>query len=745
MSNSLALNLTDQQKNELKEYKNSPNIKKTVLKRIDAILLLAEDKTAQEVVKIVNARPNSVGEWRKAYLDKGISGILNTSGHSMSNILTPTDEVVTVPTSVNSIESDSTDTPIINGKTSTLALDGVLASLLSNLGSRTNELIYSSVASILATIAVFLGNLGDSSQSAICSHIAEALSNISNILTKISENKTYQNAEILEEVSKAIRNTDTEYEKDKQSKGEISKTESPDTVKIEITLSGLGVQETTLIELQTNDVDFTSKLQFGEHFSSAYQKIHESMVSAGKRAINFWSNQAALNYVNGDASKLIIRDGISFGGRYKITIPYELNKEYVNTELIWDPRVKALYLQAISNESYRKGTEHTNACLQLSDEDKVKYRTIHHMCEREGEKIDEYIDENILPTLEKNGFDINNGDVTDENKIPDEVKNPELDKDNFNKINEDVIYAAENYNEDKDEKNEQIQPEVYVNECIFPPQNTAYVSADHVVVKAQKTERKKYVYTKTTDKGKKRKVKIVKKKKTINSAVVSISTAEGSLRIVADTMQRALMIALATMLEKHLLDNKALVFFTDGEAAINDVIKRMFGFRQYCIKLDYYHLKKKCYEYFSMALIGGKKNRTRNEEIRKKFYSIIYAGNYQAALDYLDTIDKAFIKDMNYIDKIKDYLNRKKEYLYSYALYKMLGLKNSSNDVENYNNQLVADRCKNNGRSWLERGINGMRNIKCMESNNEQDWYTKGELYFEPTPPSDISFVINVF
>ena len=25
-----------------------------------------------------------------------------------------------------------------------------------------------------------------------------------------------------------------------------------------------------------------------------------------------------------------------------------------------------------------------------------------------------------------------------------------------------------------------------------------------------------------------------------------------------------------------------------------------------------------------------------------------------------------------------------------------------------------------------------------MESNNEQDWYTKGELYFEPTPPSDI-------
>ena len=63
---------------------------------------------------------------------------------------------------------------------------------------------------------------------------------------------------------------------------------------------------------------------------------------------------------------------------------------------------------------------------------------------------------------------------------------------------------------------------------------------------------------------------------------------------------------LAFLLSNGLLEDKRLVFITDGATNIREHIAKFFGFRQYTLLLDWLHLKKKCKEYLSMALRGGK-------------------------------------------------------------------------------------------------------------------------------------------
>ena len=70
--------------------------------------------------------------------------------------------------------------------------------------------------------------------------------------------------------------------------------------------------------------------------------------------------------------------------------------------------------------------------------------------------------------------------------------------------------------------------------------------------------------------------------------------------------QKAFRMLLAFLLKNSLLEDKRLVFITDGATNTKDHIARFFGFRQYTLLLDWLYLKKKYKEYLSMALKGGK-------------------------------------------------------------------------------------------------------------------------------------------
>lgn len=145
------------------------------------------------------------------------------------------------------------------------------------------------------------------------------------------------------------------------------------------------------------------------------------------------------------------------------------------------------------------------------------------------------------------------------------------------------------------------------------------------------------------------------------------------------------------MLRMNLLDNRDLVIFTGGARNIKDAVERIFSFREYTINLDWYHLQKHCYECLTMALYGGANNKQRNESIRHYFDKILFVGKVEEAKKYLDSLDKAFIKNQKMIDEIKTYLDRKKEYIYIYAIRKGLKVVSSSNQGEKSSDLIVAE------------------------------------------------------
>ena len=200
----------------------------------------------------------------------------------------------------------------------------------------------------------------------------------------------------------------------------------------------------------------------------------------------------------------------------------------------------------------------------------------------------------------------------------------------------------------------------------------------------------------------------------------------------------ALTVILAYLLDNNLLADRETVFFTDGEKTLNTSIEEHFLFRPIKIKLDWFHFHKKIYEYFTMCLYGGKKNKERNAEIRSQFFRKAFPGNIEEAKNFLDTIDKDIIKDYDYIEKIKSYINRKMPYLYNYQIAKLLKSFNSSNLAETANNRIISDRCKRNGTAWSKEGIESIKNTKSIKLNNNTDnWYLEKNIENNPKPLSD--------
>ena len=94
----------------------------------------------------------------------------------------------------------------------------------------------------------------------------------------------------------------------------------------------------------------------------------------------------------------------------------------------------------------------------------------------------------------------------------------------------------------------------------------------------------------------------------ISSTVVTITTDKCSKQLVENSTQLSLLIALVFMLKEELLCNEALIFYTDRQESLNKMMKSIFNFMLYEIRLDYCHMKKKCYDYMTIAIKGGKKN-----------------------------------------------------------------------------------------------------------------------------------------
>ena len=344
--------------------------------------------------------------------------------------------------------------------------------------------------------------------------------------------------------------------------------------------------------------------------------------------------------------------------------------------------------------SFQKAAAVLNQLLHREENCAVKCRTYQDYCQRKGNELSEYQEGITRKILETKGFDRTTGQPLCLEEIPTALR-----RSGHTEIGEAAVrQAAKAVNEGRTAANEQIQSS---RQRLEVTTETVYISIDEVGVKHQKEKRKQAVG---------------KQGVYVWNTVAVVQSAGGNYTLTGKDTGSVFRNLLAYLLSNQLLENRNLVFFTDGAKNIQKQIETYFAFHPYIIILDWYHLKKRCQEYLSMSVRDGKEQRN---AILQKLLRILWAGNVTQAAVYLRGLDKAVLRPVNRINNLCSYFDKHCQHIPCYALRRRLGLRISSNRVEKANDLVVAQRQKHNGMSWSVSGSSALAQISALFINGD--------------------------
>ena len=146
--------------------------------------------------------------------------------------------------------------------------------------------------------------------------------------------------------------------------------------------------------------------------------------------------------------------------------------------------------------------------------------------------------------------------------------------------------------------------------------------------------------------------------------MADIETNHSSYTVTGVGMRKVFLYVLSYLLQHNLLAGKTLVFFTHGARDIFANIAELFSFHSYTVILDWYHLKKSCQEYLSMSVKGKEKRNV----LLKKLLRILWVGNVNEALAYLQNLGEAILRPTNRIDDLCQYIEKHRNHIPPYAL-----------------------------------------------------------------------------
>lgn len=387
-----------------------------------------------------------------------------------------------------------------------------------------------------------------------------------------------------------------------------------------------------------------------------------------------------------------------------------------------------IILDQCKDESYREAADKINLHFSRKDKTALKFRTIADQVEVIGEEINSYISSMTDQVLEEHRFNPETGLPLELASLPDSYVNPEPcgEDDKKQKAHCELVKkAVKEINSERSESDRiRRKPSVLSKEVELDYNNCVYICIDDVGVKHQKESRKDKeknsgkVYVQTTD------INIEYQGKKYSIANVGMSEAFRRL--------------IAYLLKNDLIANKKLIFLTDGAQDIRKSIETFFPFlnADKAIILDWFHLRKHCYETMSMAIKGKKDYK---HKIQAEFNRLIWIGEIDQSIEYLEKIDKEHIKNPFKLKETIEYLRRKKPYVRCYALRAELGLPNSSNPVEKDNDLNVAARQKHNGMSWSNKGSGSLSKITVAFRNQEMNqWLNTKTIPFTMHEPQSI-------
>ena len=372
-----------------------------------------------------------------------------------------------------------------------------------------------------------------------------------------------------------------------------------------------------------------------------------------------------------------------------------------------------LFSMFVTDVSYRRCADMLDRGLNRPEGEGFSFRTLKDLALRIGSGIDAAMENEAEEILSVHGFDPDTGLPLD----------PEfLDK----SVTEPIVPVAPGFSDDEKKKVLEKYNSLFANDddghnrlmddgvsigCERSPSTCVYISVDDIGVKCQKESRKDG-YTKEF--------------KTVRNTVIHISCGSKSYVITAYGMEKAFRLLMAFLLRNDLMRDREIVFLTDGAKDIKGCIEKFFGFRPYTIYLDWYHVAKKCREYISQAIKGTADSK---KAIIQKVFKLLWRRRIEDIVTYIDGFGINSVKCEEKRAEMKDYLERKKEYIPCYAFRKQMNLVNASNRVEKANDIVVGRREKHNGMSWVPEGSSCLAVMKAAIFNGEKNVWMNSKVF----------------
>ncbi len=288
--------------------------------------------------------------------------------------------------------------------------------------------------------------------------------------------------------------------------------------------------------------------------------------------------------------------------------------------------------------SFRKSGALINR-IRHQEEGGTPYKTLQENTEKEGVELTDFIEVKTARILEENGFGEdgayrgNNAEHADNQPVT---------------ISESLIAeAAEKCQEGWDAANG-VTAKILDNPvCYEAYEETVNVSIDDVNTKRRAKTRPEGG---SAEKG---------KRKYVHNTVAEVSYADQNY-ILNGYGIRTVLCYLTALLFNNNLIGKRIQFFTDGHTILNSAIIKYFSwYANIGIILDWYHSVKKCKERLSMGMKGGDLRNT----VLERLLPLLWRGLTDRAIALLCDIDRAEIKNMAVIEKLKEYLRRNMPYI----------------------------------------------------------------------------------
>ena len=378
-------------------------------------------------------------------------------------------------------------------------------------------------------------------------------------------------------------------------------------------------------------------------------------------------------------------------------------------------------LQTLNTLLHREGSGQTLKLLTITD-----------LCDRHGKEIEEYQERNAEEVLKEKGFDPETGIPQKGTDLPEGVLPP---ADGSTDTSDEHIQGIIDDINEKREGRERIPDESRKPYDTEAPDDAAVeVSLDEVLSKRQKEHRQKGEAHREKQEQQK-----TKKRPSVGTSVAHIRVNGKRYILTAHDMRSLCIMVLAFLINAGLLSNRQLIIFSDGATEIKTCVDEIFGFCRHYVILDWFHLKKHCYELLSMILISGKANREMRHSVMAALMRILWVSNVTGAIEYLKELPSDRIKNEEKRQKLISYLQRKESVVACYAVRRELGLRISSNPVEKANDLTVSSRQKHRGMSWSYHGSWHFAALTALYLNREADtWHHTGSLSFEMVPVSTL-------